>query len=88
MAVCIGMSNVMMGNCIEVGLVSTNYNVNSGSSTAVFDNVFITAAAPLTAEIDNVDDIQVDFETTAGESIAVYPNPTNGKINIEVISQS
>lgn len=82
----VGTTNVLMSDCIEVGLVSTNYNYVGSSSTAVFDNVFITAAAPLAAEVDNVDDIHVDFETTAGESIAVYPNPTNGKINIEVIS--
>ena len=83
----IGVSNVMMADCIEVGVVSTNYNVNA-SSTAVFDNVFITAAAPLAAEEEIGDDLHVEFENaTDNESISVYPNPTSGKINIEVMSE-
>ena len=84
----IGMTNVLMSDCIEVGLVSTNYNYVGSSSTAVFDNVFITAAAPLAAEEEIGDDLHVEFENaTDNESISVYPNPTNGKINIEVMSE-
>ena len=73
----IGMANVLMPNCIEVGLVSTNFNVNS-TSTAVFDNVFITAAAPLEAE-------SVDVETSETvKGFDVYPNPSSGQVTVEV----
>jgi len=77
----IGTQNIVMDNCIQMGLVATNYTANS-TVTATFSNVSFTgsnvAVAATTqgvARASNLDQ-QHTFE--------VYPNPTGGELNVDL----
>ena len=71
---------IPMGNCVNIGLVSTNYNDNNSTSTAMFDNVFFSNA-PLAAL-----DVDVEQSTSLFEQdkFNAYPNPTSGRVTIEL----
>ncbi|GJM30995.1 MAG: hypothetical protein DHS20C17_36300 [Cyclobacteriaceae bacterium] len=81
---------VPMGNCIHIGLVSTNYNQVNSTSTVIFDNVFFSSAPLITPDLPEQLDIAFEEVTevteVTEESISVYPNPTSGNITIEVNS--
>jgi hypothetical protein len=79
----IGAQNIVMGNCIEMGLIATNYTANS-TVTATFSNVSFTGSnaglalpgggvAELAAHSSQ---LEVDFN--------VYPNPTSGELNVDL----
>lgn len=72
---------VPMQNCIQIGLVSTNYNQFNSTSTAMFDNVFFSNAPLATPDIDNVD---VPFETVSEHNFSVFPNPTSGAVTVNL----
>jgi hypothetical protein len=74
-----GMQTIVMGNCIEVGLVVTNYNPNS-TVTATFANVSVTGGNITKPTINIQEDI------FAGADFTIMPNPTNGWTNIELDS--
>ncbi len=75
----IGAQNIVMGNCIEVGLVVTNYTANS-TVTATFGNVSVTTLAPLRPVIQTGEDI------LEGADFSIMPNPTTGLITLDLSS--
>ncbi len=74
-------ANIDMPNCIQMGLVLTNYTP-VGTTTATFDNVSTTGSltpmmAPINAPIDLVgQEVELDF--------SVFPNPTEGQLNLDI----
>ncbi|MBK7808987.1 MAG: T9SS type A sorting domain-containing protein [Saprospiraceae bacterium] len=74
-----GMQTIVMGNCIEVGLVVTNYTANS-TVTATFGNVSVTGGAPLRPAIQTGEDV------FAAADFTILPNPSNGWIEIDLRS--
>ncbi|MBK7428862.1 MAG: T9SS type A sorting domain-containing protein [Saprospiraceae bacterium] len=74
-------SNVIMGNCIEMGLVVSNYNSNS-NVTATFGNVKVVGGnVTLPVNNSNVALKGVENHTT---DFGVFPNPSAGEINLEL----
>jgi hypothetical protein len=76
-----GAQNITMTNCVELGLVVTNYNANS-TVTATFANVSVTGGNPARPAIQN----QKQIFTAADFSI--MPNPTSGMVDIDLSSYS
>jgi hypothetical protein len=72
-----GTQTIVMGNCIEVGLVVTNYTANS-TVTANFANVSVTGGSIMRPAINTQEDI------FAGADFTIMPNPTNGWTNLEL----
>ena len=68
-----------MGNCIEVGLVVTNYNPNS-TVTANFANVSVTGGNITKPAINTQEDILTAADFT------IMPNPTTGIISLDLSS--
>jgi len=79
----IGAQNIAMNNCIQMGLVATNYTANS-TVTATFSNVSFTGingtlALPgggVTELAAHSSQLEADFN--------VYPNPTGGELNVDL----
>lgn len=74
-----GAQNITMGNCIEIGLVVTNYTANS-TVTANFSNVTVTGnmfAKPAT---------QIQEDVLSIADFTIMPNPTNGVVEIDLSS--
>jgi len=80
----VGNQQIVMNNCIQVGLATTNYLPN-GTATTVFSNVSVTGdKGPLATPANNnpiplADDcngVEMDFE--------VYPNPTSGNLTLDL----
>jgi len=76
----IGAQNIVMGNCIQMGLVATNYTANS-TVTATFSGVSYTGSNATASS----------FELRASSlesphSFEVYPNPTGGELNVDLTS--
>jgi regulation of enolase protein 1 (concanavalin A-like superfamily) len=76
-----GSQNITMTNCVELGLVVTNYNANS-TVTATFVNVSVTGGNPARPAIQN----QKQIFTAADFSI--MPNPSSGVVDIDLRSYS
>ena len=74
-----GMQTIVMGNCIEVGLVVTNYTANS-TVTATFANVSVTGGNITKPTINTQEDI------FAVADFAIMPNPTTGIISLDLSS--
>jgi hypothetical protein len=74
-----GAQNITMGNCIEVGLVVTNYNPNS-TVTATFANVSVTGGNITRPAIYTQEDI------FAAADFSIMPNPSNGLIEVDLRS--
>jgi len=74
-----GTQTIVMGNCIEVGLVVTNYTANS-TVTANFANVSVTGGNITKPAINTQEDI-----LTAAD-FSIFPNPTNGLVEIDLSS--
>jgi len=74
-----GSQTIVMGNCIEVGLVVTNYTANS-TVTATFGNVSVTGGAPLRPSI------QIEQDIFAVVDFSIMPNPTSGLIEVDLSS--
>ncbi len=80
----VGTQNIVMGNCIQMGLVATNYTSNS-TVTATFANVsysgsntslLVQAPSLMLQAASEGEPVQLDF--------GVYPNPTTGELNIDL----
>jgi hypothetical protein len=74
----IGAQNIVMGNCIQMGLIATNYTANS-TVTATFAGVSYTGSNATATS----------FELRAASieqphSLEVYPNPTSGELNLDL----
>jgi len=68
---------VNMNNCLEIGLIVTNYSPQS-NVTATFDNVSVTGgSSSLAAGAMNESPLQ-DF--------SVFPNPTTGEVTMDLSS--
>jgi hypothetical protein len=78
-----GVQNIVMNNCIQMGLAATNYTANS-TVTATFANVSFTGsngtlALPgggVTELAAHSSQLEADFN--------VYPNPTGGELNVDL----
>jgi regulation of enolase protein 1 (concanavalin A-like superfamily) len=74
----IGAQNIVMGNCIEMGLVATNPSANS-SVTATFAGVsFSGSNATATQGVARATSLESPY------SLEVYPNPTGGELNVDL----
>ena len=69
---------IPMANCINIGLVSTNYNDNNSTSIAMFDNVFFSNAPLMVEEVDT----EINVNLNEDSKFSVFPNPTNGKVTL------
>jgi len=74
-----GTQTIVMGNCIEVGLVVTNYTANS-TVTATFANVSVTGGNNIRPAINTKEDI------LAAADFTIMPNPTNGRVEVDLSS--
>jgi len=74
----VGAQNIAMGNCIQMGLIATNYTANS-TVTATFSGVNFSGSNAAASS----------FELRAASlespySFEVYPNPTGGELNVDL----
>jgi uncharacterized delta-60 repeat protein len=74
-----GAQTIVMTNCIEMGLVVTNYTSNS-TVAATFAGVSFTGSNPISGT--NINEVAESIE--APYSFEVYPNPTGGELNIDL----
>jgi len=73
----VGTQNIAMTNCIEVGLIVTNYTANS-TVTATFSNVGFSQQNPIASG-------QAQVQPTLGQvEFDVFPNPTSGELNLDL----
>ena len=72
-----GSQTFVMGNCIEMGLVVTNYNPNS-TVTATFANVSVTGGNITKPTINTQEAILTAADFT------IMPNPTTGIISLDL----
>ena len=76
----IGAQNIVMGNCIQMGLIATNYTANS-TVTATFAGVSYTgsnATAATTQGVARAASLESPY------SFEAYPNPTSGELNLDL----
>jgi len=79
-----GAQNIVMANCIEIGLVTTNYTPN-GTTTTVFSNVsFSGANTPLVLPGNSTPAELADFSSELEVDFSVFPNPTSGELNLDL----
>ncbi|MBP8239414.1 MAG: HYR domain-containing protein, partial [Saprospiraceae bacterium] len=80
----VGMQNIVMNRCIQIGLVTTNYQPNS-TVTTVFSNVSYTGAGSQLATPTNNGPTQLaDNNATFEADFSVFPNPTSGELNLDL----
>ena len=72
-----GTQTIVMGNCIEVGLVVTNYTANS-TVIANFANVSVTGGNITKPTINTQEDLLTAADFT------IMPNPTTGIISLDL----
>lgn len=72
-------TQIAMSNCIEVGLLTQN-NAPTGTVEAIFENVNIVDAVPLSAPegLDIAEELPVELE--------VFPNPATDEVNVTLNS--
>lgn len=75
-------ANVPMNDCIELGMVVTNYAQNS-TVTATFANVSTTGAGLLNVPVPTVSLNEAEYLRTA--EFSIYPNPADGEINLNLV---
>ncbi|MBP8238613.1 MAG: T9SS type A sorting domain-containing protein [Saprospiraceae bacterium] len=75
----VGAQNIVMNQCIQIGLVTTNYTANS-TVTATFANVSFTGSNPTSGA--NINEVAQSIDTPHG--FEVYPNPTGGELNLDL----
>lgn len=78
-----GAQNIIMTNCIEIGLVVTNYNPNS-TVTATFANVSVTGGVtrPIIADTGNI------FDEPLIADFNLLPNPSTGTVELDFSAYS
>ncbi|MBE2206226.1 MAG: T9SS type A sorting domain-containing protein [Saprospiraceae bacterium] len=78
-----GTQNIVMDNCIQMGLVATNYTANS-TVTATFAGVSYSGSNGVLALPDGgVQPLAPHFSSLSPD-FEVYPNPTGGDLNIDL----
>ena len=75
-----GAQNIVMDNCIEVGLVVTNFNSNSTVNT-LFSNVFIDGGFVTLGNDDLEHAWDLERSNITSE---VFPNPTTGQLFLKL----
>jgi hypothetical protein len=75
----VGAQNIVMNQCIQIGLVTTNYTANS-TVTTTFANVSFTGSNPTSGA--NINEVARSIDTAHG--FEVYPNPTSGELNLDL----
>jgi regulation of enolase protein 1 (concanavalin A-like superfamily) len=76
-----GAQNIVMNNCIQMGLAATNYTANS-TVTATFSGVSFTDSNPTSGA--NINQVAESIDVPHG--FDVYPNPTGGELNVDLTS--
>jgi regulation of enolase protein 1 (concanavalin A-like superfamily) len=76
-------ATVSMNNCIEIGLIATNYQDNS-VVTATFASVSVTGGNAAMALPADVAQLAPYSSAITPHSFEVYPNPTDGKLNVDL----
>ena len=76
----IGSQSIIMGNCIDMGLVATNYTTNS-TVTATFEGVSYTGT-----NVTAASHVLPASSLGTPHQIEVYPNPTDGALNVDLTS--
>jgi hypothetical protein len=83
--------NIVMGNCIEMGLVATNFTANS-TVTATFAGVSFSGSNPglgagsieQSASAEATQGVAKVGSLDAPHSFELYPNPTSGELNVDL----
>jgi len=73
-----GAQNIAMPNCVQVGLVTSNYTANS-TVTATFSGVSLSGN---NSGLSNTPSLQPSHLTPEFD---VYPNPTGGELNVDLV---
>jgi hypothetical protein len=76
----IGTQTIVMGNCIQMGLIATNYTANS-TVTATFAGVSYTGS---NAGLGTGGIEQSARSIEQPYNFEVYPNPTGGELNVDL----
>ncbi len=74
----VGAQTIVMSNCIEIGLVASNYS-SSSTVSAIIGNVSYVGSSSQSMQIP---DTYVQTGEVSHE-ISVYPNPSSGMVNID-----
>jgi len=74
----VGSQTISMADCIEIGLVATNYQQTS-TVLATFANVSVTGGTTPLAAPDAPATVN-----TAAPDFEVYPNPTTGEVTVDL----
>lgn len=75
----VGSAGLTMGNCLMVGMFTESTGLNV-VSTATFNNVTASSGGSLIAPVTTSQAI----DASAQLEVAVFPNPTNGELNIDL----
>jgi len=79
----IGAQTIVMGNCIQMGLIATN-STSNGVVTATFSGVSHTGNnTPLALPAGGPTET-ADYHATVEPDFNVYPNPTSGELNLDL----
>ncbi|MFM9947094.1 MAG: HYR domain-containing protein [Saprospiraceae bacterium] len=78
-------ATINMGDCVEMGLVATNYQFNS-TVTATFANVSITGGVSSLATPVGIGDFvrANDYLPQPELDFKVFPNPTTGQLSVDL----
>jgi hypothetical protein len=79
----VGAQNIVMDNCIQMGLVATNYTANS-TVTATFSNVSFTGSNATLALPGGGEAGLAAHSSQFDADFNVYPNPTGGELNVDL----
>jgi regulation of enolase protein 1 (concanavalin A-like superfamily) len=78
-----GAQNIVMSNCIQMGLAATNYTANS-TVTATFSNVSFTGSNGILALPGGGEAALAPHSSQLEVDFNVYPNPTSGELNLDL----
>lgn len=77
-----GAQQIAMPNCIQVGLVLTNFSSNNTIS-ATFSNVVVSGSTSPMVTPGGLPGVQA---TLGQVEVSLYPNPTSGELNVDLSS--
>jgi hypothetical protein len=77
-----GAQSIQMNECIQMGLVVTNYTANS-TVTATFSNVSYTGSATPGLVGAGIPDQALDMPEHV--EFSIFPNPTTGNLNLDLV---
>ncbi|NUQ22429.1 MAG: T9SS type A sorting domain-containing protein [Saprospiraceae bacterium] len=79
----VGAQNIVMSNCIQMGLVATNASATE-TVTATFSNVAFTGASAASAMPGGGPATHTDLSSQHEADFSVFPNPTSGELNVDL----